>query len=50
MNRKRLRAIAQELGRRGGHARAKALTADERRRIAKAAIEARWAKRKKRRV
>jgi hypothetical protein len=47
MNRKRLRAIAQELGRRGGHARAKALTPDERRRIAKAAIAARWAKAKR---
>ena len=41
-----LREIARELGRQGGRARAKALTAAERRRSAQVAANARWAKRK----
>ncbi len=37
-----LRQAAREFGRMGGHARAKALTAQERRRIARLAAKARW--------
>jgi hypothetical protein len=45
MKKKNPAAVA--LGRRGGRARAKALTADERRAIATKAIRARWARVKK---
>jgi hypothetical protein len=38
---------AQELGRRGGKARAKAMTAKQRSESARKAVLARWAKRKK---
>lgn len=43
---KALRAYLVELGRRGGKARAKNLTAEERRVSASQAAKARWAKRK----
>lgn len=43
----RKNAAAVALGRRGGHARAKALTAAERRAIATKAIRARWSRVKK---
>ena len=47
MKAKSLREIARELGRRGGIARAKVLSQAERRRSAKTAAAARWAKRKR---
>jgi hypothetical protein len=51
MAKKRLNPHAQALSKlgasKGGHARAKAMTAEERRASALKAIKARWAKRKK---
>ncbi len=44
---KSLRESAAALGRRGGRARAKAMTAAERRKSAQVAANARWAKRKR---
>jgi hypothetical protein len=44
---KKKNPAAVQLGRRGGHARAKALTATERRAIATKAIKTRWARVKK---
>ncbi len=44
---KKVRDYLAKLARRGGQARAKALTPAQRRMIAKAAIAARWSKRKK---
>ena len=40
-------SAAVELGRRGGKARARTLTAEERRDAARKAVEARWAKHRK---
>jgi len=48
MKAKILRELARELGRRGGIARAKALSPTARRRSAKTAAAARWAKRTRR--
>jgi len=47
MKAKTLQEIARELGQQGGWARAKALSPAARRRSARAAANARWAKRKK---
>jgi hypothetical protein len=44
---KKVRDYLTKLARRGGEARAKALTPAQRKKIAKAAIAARWAKRKR---
>ena len=40
-----MRQAAREFGRMGGHARAKALTAEQRKRIARRAARARWGRR-----
>ncbi len=42
-----LKRVMSLLGQRGGAARAKALTPEQRRRFARAAVLARWAKRRK---
>jgi hypothetical protein len=44
---KKKNPAAVQLGRRGGHARAKALTAAERRAIATKAVTTRWARAKR---
>jgi len=47
MTARSLRQSASELGKRGGRARAKAMTPAQRRRNAQVAARARWAKREK---
>jgi hypothetical protein len=50
MGRRRKDPAAVELGRKGGRARAKRMTAEERQEAARRAIRARWAKAKRKKA